>query len=577
MTVAIDRELDPVTFQVIQSRLSGIVKEMQDSIFRTGYSTVVRESQDASCVLLDAAGNVVGEHVILPLHLSCLPGVVTAIRETYGDDLRPGDAFLTNHPYLAGTPHSMDMAVVSPVFAAGRLIAFCASIAHKTDLGGVVPGTANAGATEIFQEGIQYPPTRIERDGRIVRDVEAIVRANSRTPDVVVGDIRGQIGVARLGERRLAATIERYGLDATIATFEAMQTMAERRIRAMLERWPDGTSEAESFIDGIEGREPVHFHVRVEKHGNRIAFDFGACDDQSRAPINIRPPLARGAVAFALIAMLDPQLPNNGGIMRVLETTFRRGSIVDPIFPAPTNTYMPTANAVVDVCIRALGEFAPGRRVAGAGGSAGISIGGTRADGSRFLQYELSGSAFGARNGSDGPSGIAVLLNNARCASIEVVESEFPARVLRWELVPDSGGAGRFRGGLGARRVWRIDAPAAQLTLRGAGHTVAARGADGGNDGAVARTVMNPGTERERVLPGRYSGLQLAPGDVIWDERGGGGGIGDPRARSLEHIAGDVIDGYVTRTSARRDYDADPAALERAIAASLDRYGAAER
>jgi N-methylhydantoinase B len=558
--------LDAVTFGVIQSRLSGIVKEMQDSIFRTGYSTVVRESNDASCVLLDAGGNVVGEHVILPLHLSCLPGVVTAIRERFGDDLRPGDAFITNHPYLAGTPHSMDMAVVTPVFAAERLVAFCASIAHKTDLGGVVPGTANGGATEIFQEGIQYPPTRIERDGAIVRDVEAIVRANSRTPDVVMGDIRGQIGVARLGERRLAATIARYGLEATLATFEAMQSVAERRIRAALARWPDGVHEATKAIDGDDPARPVRFHVRVEKRGDRIRFDFAGCDDQSRAPINIRPPLARGSVYFALIAMLDPGLPNNGGIGRVVETAFRPGSILDPAFPAPTNTYMPTANAVVEVCIRALGAFVPERRVSGSSGGAGVSLGGTRADGSRFLQYELSGSAFGARNGSAGPSGIATLLNNARCASIEVCESEFPARIERFELVADSGGAGAFRGGLGARRVWCIEAPTAQLTLRAAGHDVASFAADGGSEGRKARTLLNPGSEGERELPGRTT-LQLAPGDVIWDERGGGGGLGDPHARDLARIAADVIDGYVSREAALRDYGADPAVLDAAVVA----------
>src|SRR5579875_2048391 len=177
--------IDAVTFQVIQSRLSGIVQEMQDGAFRTGYSTVIRESQDASCMILDAQGNVVGEHVVLP--------------------------------------HAMDMAVAAPVFHDGRLIAFCASIAHKTDLGGVVPGTANANARELFQEGIQYPPVRIVSQGRPVRDIEAIVRANSRDPDVVLGDIRGQIGVARLGERRLAETIARYGIENVLAAFEYKQ------------------------------------------------------------------------------------------------------------------------------------------------------------------------------------------------------------------------------------------------------------------------------------------------------------------------------------------------------------------
>jgi N-methylhydantoinase B len=556
--------VDPITFQVVRSRLSGIVQEMQDSIFRTGYSTVIRESQDASCVLLDALGQVVGEHVILPLHLSCLPEVVAAIKAAFRDDIAPGDAFLTNHPYVAGSPHSMDMAVVTPAFDAGKLIGFCASIAHKPDLGGVVPGTANGNARDIFQEGIQYPPVRIERAGALQRDVEAIIRANSRTPDVVMGDIRGQIGVGRLGEKRLAETIGRYGIDALLGTFAAIQDLAEKRVRTLLATLPDGTSEAERFLDGPDADHPIRFHVRVEKTGERIHFDFSGCDDASTAPINIRPPLARGCAYFALIAMLDLSLPNNGGLARAVQSTFRSGSLLDPHFPAPTNTYMATTAAVTEMCIHALAVFVPQQVVGGFPPGGAISLGGARTDGSRFLQYELFGSAFGARVSTDGPSGIGVLLSNAHCASIEIVESEFPVRVLRWELVRDSGGAGRTRGGLGARRTWRIEAASAQLTLRAGGHNVPALGVDGGADGRCARTTLNAGTLNESVLPGR-GGAMVSFGDVVCDERGGGGGLGDPRERDRSAVVADVRNGYVSREAAIAIYGADPRELETAL------------
>jgi N-methylhydantoinase B len=294
-TLATSR-IDPVTYQVIASRLSGIVQEMQENIFRTGYSTIVRESQDASCMLLDAEGNVVGEHVVLPLHVAALPEVVRAVRRIFADTIDPGDAFITNHPYEAGVTHSVDMAVVTPFFSGGRLVAFCGSIAHKSDLGGMVPGTGSGNAREIFQEGIQYPPVRYVHAGRVVRDVEAIVRANSRTPELVVGDIRGQIGVARLGERRLQETVERYGLDAVLATFAAKQEMTEARLRRALASWNDGVAEAESFVDndGIVLDVPVRYHVRVEKRGDRILFDFSGSSDQTQGPINVRPALVRG-------------------------------------------------------------------------------------------------------------------------------------------------------------------------------------------------------------------------------------------------------------------------------------------
>jgi N-methylhydantoinase B len=550
--------MDAVTFGVIQSRLSGIVSEMQDSIFRTGYSTIIRESQDASCMLLDAEGNVVGEHVVLPLHVSALPEVVRAVCAAF-DDIVEGDAFITNHPYIAGVTHSMDMAVVTPVFHAGELIAFCGSIAHKSDLGGVVPGTSYGSARELFQEGIQYPPVRFVAAGVPQRDIEAIVRANSRTPDLVVGDIRGQIGVARLGERRLAGVIARYGIDAVRETFRAVGTVAEKRIREILATWPDGVHEAESFVDtdGVTPDSKVRYHVRIEKRGDRIAFDFTGSDDQRGGPVNISPSLARGCCYYALIAMIDPSLPNNAGVAHVVETTFRKGSVLDPHFPAPCCTYMATCTAIVEAMLVALSDFVPARRMAGNGGVGGISITGKRPGGGNFVQYEPIGSAYGGRATSDGVSGIAVLLSNTRAASIEILESEYPTRVRRFELVRDSGGPGRYRGGLSPRRVWEVLVDDAQLTCRGGKHDIPASGADGGDAGALGSLTLNAGTAAEKKLPSRFSGVRMMRGDLLTLEKAGGGGLGDPRARPFDDVLADVIDGYVTLDAAVERYGAD--------------------
>jgi N-methylhydantoinase B len=363
-----------------------------------------------------------------------------------------------------------------------------------------------------------------------------------------------------LGERRLAEMFARYGRDDVLEAFRMLQDVAERRLRAALAAWPDGVHEAEHHLDRDAGT-LVRYHVRIEKAGERIHFDFSGCDDAVAAPINIRPPVAYGAVAFALIAMIDPQLPNNGGLARVIETTFRPGSVLNPHFPAPTNSYMPSATVVTEICIRALGGFAPERGVANCSLGSGLSIGGTRDDGTSFLEYELSGTAAGGRTGSDGPSGVSTLLSNVRCTPIEVIESEFPTRVLRWELVADSAGAGEFRGGLGQRRMWQIQRATVNVTLRGAGHAVAAQGIDGGLPGRCGRFLVNPDTPRERSMPALFSGLELRAGDVIVDERGGGGGVGDPRRRSPELIRADVLDGYVSPDAAVEVYGADRAAL----------------
>jgi N-methylhydantoinase B len=564
----VERRVDPVTLQVLVSRLSGIVQEMQQNIFRTGYSTIVRESHDASCMLMDADGEVIGEHAVLPLHVGCMPPVVRAIRAAFGADIHPGDAFITNHPYISGVPHSMDMAVMAPVFHGERLIAFSGSIAHKSDLGGVIPGTGYAAARELFQEGVQYPPIRLVSRGEFVPDIEAILRANSRTPDLIMGDLRGQIGVARLGERRLAETVEKYGLETLLAVFADVHRLSEERLRAALRMWPDGVRESESFVDtdGLTLDRRVRYHVRVEKTGGRIHFDFSQTDDQVTGPINIQPALARSCLYYAIVGFVDPTLPNNAGVARVVETTFRPGSVLNAHFPAAHNTYMASAIALTEAALQAMSQFVPERRHAGNGGVGGNSIAGTQPDGSTFVQYELIGSAYGGRARGDGASAIDVLLSNGRTAPIEILESEYPTRVERFELIRDSAGPGTHRGGIAPRRVYRMLAQQAQWTLRGGRHDVPAFGVQGGLPGRIGGATRRTAGGEEKTLPSRFSGVVLGPDDLAILEKAGGGGYGDPRERPFAHVLDDVLDGYVSRESAIADYGVDAARLDAELA-----------
>jgi N-methylhydantoinase B len=563
--------IDPVTFQVILSRLSGIVQEMQDNIFRTGYSTIVRESKDASALLVDVNGDVVGEHLIHALHIGCIPDFVKTIRAEFGDEIFPGDAFFTNHPYVGGVPHTLDIAVVTPVFVDGRLVAFAGSTAHKSDLGGVHPGTGNGRAVEIYQEGVQYPPMRYMMRGEVVRDVEALIRANTRTPELVLGDIRGQVGVGRLGERRLAETMRRYGIETVLAAFAHVHDVAEARIRAELRTWPDGVHEGESFVDfdGINLGRTIRVHVSVEKRGGSIVFDFTGTDDQAEGPINIQPGLARSAIAFGLIGMLDRTIPNNGGIRRVAETRFRAGSVVKPIFPAPTNQYMSGCIATTEAIVAALSGFLPDRRVAATGGVGANSIAGRRPDGSAFVQFEPIASAYGASARCDGASGTDVLLSNCSIGSIEILETEYPTRIRRFELIQDSGGPGKYRGGCSPRRVYEALVDGAQWALRGGRNFVPASGADRGKPGRLGRALHNPGPG-ESAMPSRFSGVALRAGDVMLLEKAGGGGVGDPRERTFERVLDDVLDGHVSRTAAIEDYGVDAARLDAALGAWYD-------
>ena len=350
--------------------------------------------------------------------------------------------------------------------------------------------------------------------------------------------------------------------------FEQKLVITEARVRKALASWPDGAFEGEAFVDsdGVQLDRRIRYHVRIEKTGDRILFDFTGCDDQAQGPINILPHLARGCCYYALISVVDTGLPNDGGLARVVEAKFRRGSIVDPVFPAPVSTYMATTTAIVEAVLHALSGFVPDYRHAGNSGTGGITISGLGAAGERFVQYESVASAYGGSARGDGLSGVSVLLSNNSAAPIEILESEFPTRVERFELIRDSGGPGSGRGGLTPRRMYRILAPSAQLTLRGGRHVWPSAGRFGGNPGRLGHCLVTAPDGTVRELPSRFSGERLAPGDIVTIERAGAGGFGDPRERPFEKIVDDVIDGYVSRDAAIAAYGADPLRLDAALA-----------
>ncbi|MEU6323975.1 hydantoinase B/oxoprolinase family protein [Streptomyces sp. NPDC047009] len=548
--------IDPVTFQILRARLNGLVQEMQLSLFRTGFSTIIRESQDASCALLDPAGRVVAQHVVLPLHIGAFPACAKAVLDEYGDDLRPGDAYLINHTHLGGSPHAPDFFIICPIFIDGTLLGFAASMAHKGDIGGPVPGSCSAAATEIYNEGLHLPAVTYQRNYETIRDLERIIAANSRTPTVVVGDMRGQLGSVRLGERRMAEIAEKHGVDELLAYFRELLSVSEERVRAAVRSWPDATASAERYVDddGINLDHSYKVHVTVTKTGDRISFDFTESDDQTSGAANIRPPLLRAACAYAVIALLGPQTWVNSGLLDAMDIVTRKGSVVDPHFPAAVNTYNPTVHAVVDALFEALSHIVPGRgRADGCASRSFVMSGGREPGTKKYVQYELFGGGTGARPDHDGVSGSSVNHTNGKIAPIEIVESEYPTRVLRCELIRDSAGAGRFRGGLGIRREYEVLEPA-RFSLRSTRHKIAPLGVDGGGEGTVGKLTINPGTPEERVLPSRYAELPLKVGDTFLLETPGGGGYGLPTERDPQRVLADVRNGYVSTAAAQATY-----------------------
>jgi N-methylhydantoinase B len=548
--------IDAVDLEVMKASLSGIVQEMQNSLFRTGFSTIVRESQDASCALMNAQGDVVAQHVVLPLHIGAFPACCGAVLAEFSGDIAEGDAFLINDPYAGGSPHAPDIAVITPVMRGEQLLGFCGSIAHKSDIGGPVPGSCSGQAREVFNEGLQLPAVRYRRRDVPNRDLERIIAANSRTPELVLGDIRGQLGADRLGERRVLELTEKHGEEKILACFTHLIAASEQKVRAAIAEWPDGQFVAERFIDddGIELNKPVRVHVAVEKRGDAIHFDFAQSADQTRGPANIRPPLVRAAISYCLISMIDPQMYVSSGLLRAFTVHAREGSVVNPRYPAPVNTYNPTIHAVVDAIFEALSHVIPGRVRADGCGSRSIIIGGRSTyTGKGYVQYEIVGGGAGARASRDGASGTTVNQTNAKIAAVEIIESEFPTRVLRFELIRDSGGAGEFRGGLGIRREY-LNLAEARFSIRSAKHVIAPNGFAGGADGRTGDIWINPDAEKAKRLPTRYADYPLQAGDVFRLDTPGGGGYGDPLRRDPARVLADVREGDVSVAAAAERY-----------------------
>src|SRR6478672_7825790 len=547
--------INAIELEVVKASLSGIVQEMQNSLFRTGFSTIIRESQDASCALMNARGEVVAQHVVLPLHIGAFGASTAAVIAAF-DDIAEGDAFLINHPYEGGSPHAPDIAVITPAFAAGSLFGFCGSIAHKSDIGGPVPGSCSGQAREIFNEGLHLPAVRYQSAYRPNGDIERLIAANSRTPELVLGDIRGQLGADRLGEGRLGELTAKLGSDKVYEGCDRLLEISERALKLAIAGWRDGSFEAERFVDddGIELEKPVRIHVVVDKQADRLHFDFSGSADQTKGPANIRPPLVQAACAYALISLIDPNMYVSSGLLRGFAMTARDGSVLNPRFPAPVNTYNPTIHALVDAIFDAMSHIGPGNVRADGSGSRSIILGGRSTyTGKGYVQYEIIAGGAGARASKDGASGITVNQSNAKIAPIEIIESEFPTRIARFELIADSGGAGEFRGGLGIRREY-LNLADARFSIRSMKHIIAPNGCAGGSVGRTGDIWINPETSEAKRLPTRYADYPLKAGDMFRLDTPGGGGHGDPLARGPERVLADVREGAVSREAAERDY-----------------------
>ncbi len=540
--------VDAVTIQVLRSKIASLVDEMHYHFYRSGYSTIIRESRDFSCVILDRTGGLITPPPMF-FHAPVYKHLVGRILELYGEDgLRPGDVFVCNHPYEGGLPHVSDMAFAAPIFSGGALVGFSGSIAHKADIGGTNPGSTSATATEMYQEGLLLPPIRIQEAGLYKDDLERLILANSRQPELVRGDMRAQIAATVIGVERVSELCQRFGAPEVVDAFARIHAGAASELKAAIAELPDGSSSAEGWMDGdgVERDRPVRFAVTITVEGEIVTFDFSASDRQAQGPINLRPSMVEACCFYSLIGSFGPDLKFNDGMRDAVRFVYAPGTITNAAPPAPVSSYQMANLKLVDVILEALSHFNPARAIAGAGSSSALLIswkGGGR-PGQAALQYEIHGSAYGGGNGNDGANATAAHLSNLHITPIEIIESEFPCRITEFGLIPDSGGRGEFRGGLAMRRRYEL-LQDASVVRRFDKAIHPPSGLAGGEPGRPSAFVLRAGTKEEEVV--RISGrFELVAGDTLVIESPGGGGYGDPARRAPEAAARDREEGYTS-------------------------------
>jgi N-methylhydantoinase B len=544
--------------EIIASALEAAAWEMCASLIRTAYSPNVKERADCSTALCDAQGRTLALATYGPAHLGSTLRLVPALYQRFPrETMRPGDMFFANDPYIVGVTHLNDCTIAAPIFVGGELAAFATAVAHHSDVGGRVPGSESGDCTSIYQEGVRIPPVKLFSEGTLRADVLELFLLNSRQPQFSEGDIYAQLAAATTGIQRVHEMYARYGRESVARSIEEMLDATERRIRSFIrDHLRDGTYTATDWLDedGIHD-EPVKLSVTTTVRGDTVKFDFSDCAPQLGTGKNIPYTHTMATVYFCLKAMVDPNASINEGLYRPVEVIAPEGSIVNPRPPAGVSSRNLTSMILADVMIDTLGQAAPDRVMAAGGPYQGIILAGADPARNRyFVDYENFAGGQGARADGDGTDAIQLHMTNTSNLPIEVMEIEFPIRVERYEIVPDSGGAGRYRGGCGVFRDLRVLGADTVLSVRSARQKFPAGGKNGGLPGSAGAYVLNPGTPGEKKLHSTFSEMPLKQDDLLRIVTPGGGGLGNPVDRTIAEIETDVREGKVTSDAARRFY-----------------------
>lgn len=551
------RHLDPITLEVMRNAFQSVAEEMGAALIRTALSPNIKDRRDCSTAIYNGDGELVSQAEHIPLHLGLMVSVVKKTLKKYPiTNLEPGDAIITNDPYISGS-HLPDIVMITPVFIDGKCVSLLANLAHHVDIGGIVPGGMPTISTEIFQEGLRIPPVKIRKRGEIDEEIMSVITNNVRTSYETKGDFQAQLAANNVGERRLRELLSKYGKDMVSFYMNGIMDYAERRMVNSIKKLPKGISSFEDYLEGDGlSDDLLRIKATLTIENDRILVDFTGTDPQAKGSVNCTRAVTLACVYYALKSAIDPELPSSAGTFRPIEVNTPLGTLVNPKFPAPvSNANINTSQRITEVILGALSKTICEKVPAASTGSMSIfTMGGVDPRSGEYYSYvETYGGGQGGLINQDGMDGVHVHMTNTMNTPTEVIEIAYPLRVGRYGLVPDTDGPGKFRGGLGlTREITTVD-HTATISIGMERRKIHPWGLGGGKSGGASDSwLISPEGEKQN-LPSKVT-RQVEKGTCIVLKTAGGGGFGNPFERIPQDVAHDIEEGLINSSRARDEY-----------------------
>ena len=552
------KNIDIISLEITWNNLKSIADESYITLMKSAFSTNIKERHDHSTAITNSKGKLIAQaENALPAHLASMGGLIQHVIDEYGENIFEGDIFISNDPHVAGGTHLPDINMAMPIFSKNQLMGFVANIVHHADVGGAAVGSMSGGLNEIYKEGLRIPLVRLYNKGKIVNDVFRLLLLNMRLSDERKGDLNAQISSCRLGVKRVKELISKHDEVYLNNTFEEILKRSKIRMQAAISKIPDGDYSFTDYMDddGLNTKN-IKISVTIKKKGKKILFDFSDTDEQVEGNFNLTFNATQSSVCYSLKALLDPDLPNNSGIFDAIEIKIPKGSLLNCLSPASVALRLNTCQRVVDVVLGAFIEILP-KKITGAANGANTSAvfaGINPNNGQRYVYLETLGGGMGGRYSKDGKDGVQVHLTNTSNLPVEAIEMEYPLRVEEYSFVENSGGAGKYRGGLGIRRIIRPIAHKCEFSGVGERFKHSPWGVFGGKPGKPGKFFIKHKNGKITKLSSKSSSIYTTENDAIIMETPGAGGYGDPKKRSKENLLKDKISGKFSNSYIKKYY-----------------------